>query len=207
MKKLFTLLVILLTMFMVSCTKKQLIQRPETLEQYKARQAATSGETSSSTANKSADKTQGRDIAAEKAAAEKAAAEKAAAEKTAAEKAAAEKSDSPFSDIYFDYDSDDIKPNANASLKKISNLMISNPNNKISAEGHCDERGTAEYNLALGDRRAKATKDHLVSLGVSSAKISTFSYGKEAPVCTEHAEKCWSKNRRVHFVLTTGGAK
>ena len=112
-----------------------------------------------------------------------------------------------LTDIFFDYDKSDIKPEAKAGIKSASDYMIANHKVNISAEGHCDEIGSSEYNLALGDKRAKSVKDYLVSLGVSSDKISTFSYGKEAPQCTEHAESCWSKNRRVHFVVTKGGVK
>ncbi|MBF0473874.1 MAG: peptidoglycan-associated lipoprotein Pal [Nitrospirae bacterium] len=114
---------------------------------------------------------------------------------------------SPFTDIYFDYNKSNIKSDAKATLKSVADYMTANPNATISAEGHCDERGTAEYNLALGDRRAKAVKDSLKSLGVPKAKISTFSYGKENPVCPEQEESCWSKNRRVHFVVTKNAGK
>jgi peptidoglycan-associated lipoprotein len=73
---------------------------------------------------------------------------------------------------------------------------------QILIEGHCDERGTNEYNLALGERRANAAKDYLASLGVDAARVKTVSYGKERPVCTEATESCWAKNRRAHLVIT-----
>ncbi len=81
-------------------------------------------------------------------------------------------------------------------------MLSPNPKTKVVVEGNCDERGTSEYNLALGDRRANAAKSYLVSLGIPSRRIKTISYGKEKPLCTESTEECWSKNRRDHFVLT-----
>jgi len=78
---------------------------------------------------------------------------------------------------------------------------------RLSLEGHCDERGTNEYNLALGDRRAKAVKDYLVSLGVASGRIDVISYGEEKPVCKEQSEDCWAKNRRAHFIVLIKAGK
>jgi peptidoglycan-associated lipoprotein len=110
---------------------------------------------------------------------------------------------SNVSDAYFDYDKSDIREDARAALTKDADALkaIFNdfPNATITIEGHCDERGSAEYNLALGDRRATAGKDFLVQLGVPADKLKTISYGKERPQCTEHNEECWQKNRRVHF--------
>ena len=105
-----------------------------------------------------------------------------------------------FEDIYFDFDKYDIRPDAKPILESLSDWLIKNKPSKLLIEGHCDERGTSEYNLALGDRRAKATKDYLVALGVSSGRIETISYGKEKPICTEATEECWQKNRRSHFI-------
>ncbi|HAM50127.1 MAG TPA: peptidoglycan-associated lipoprotein Pal [Nitrospiraceae bacterium] len=106
-----------------------------------------------------------------------------------------------FDDIHFDFDKYDIKDQAKTILKSVADYLIKNATLKLLIEGHCDERGTSEYNLGLGDRRAKATKDYLISLGVPSSRIDTISYGKEKPLCTEHTEDCWAKNRRAHFVL------
>ena len=105
-------------------------------------------------------------------------------------------------DILFDFDKSDIKDNAKPILKNLSGMLSSNSMENVVVEGNCDERGTSEYNLALGDRRANAAKSYLVSLGVPSTRIKTISYGKEKPLCTESTEECWSKNRRDHFVLT-----
>jgi peptidoglycan-associated lipoprotein len=106
-----------------------------------------------------------------------------------------------FDDIYFDFDRYEIKESAKPTLKKLSSWLI-DTGAKVLIEGHCDERGTNEYNLALGDRRAVAVKEYLTASGVAPSKIETLSYGEERPVCTESNEACWSKNRRAHFVIT-----
>jgi peptidoglycan-associated lipoprotein len=107
-----------------------------------------------------------------------------------------------FEDIYFDFDNYDIQPNAKPTLKIVSDWMLKNPATKIFIEGHCCEIGTNEYNLALGDRRARATRDYLVALGVASDRIEMISYGEENPLCSESkAEACLKKNRRSHFVV------
>lgn len=104
-------------------------------------------------------------------------------------------------DAYFDYDKYDIRPDAQAALEADARTLGQRPNIRFTIEGHCDERGSEKYNLALGDRRANAAKEYLVKLGVSADRIDTISYGKERPVCTEHNEECWQKNRRAHFVM------
>lgn len=114
---------------------------------------------------------------------------------------AAEEKEGMFKDMHFDFDKYDVKDEYKSELKAIASWITKNSGAKLSIEGHCDERGTNEYNLALGDRRAKAVKDYLVSLGVPSAKVDTISYGEEKPLCTEHTEDCWAKNRRAHFVV------
>ena len=106
-----------------------------------------------------------------------------------------------FEDIHFDFDKYDIQENAKPVLQKIAAWLLKNPSAKILIEGHCDERGTSEYNLALGDRRARAARDYLVALGIPSGRIEMISYGKEKPICTEKTEECWAKNRRAHFVI------
>ena len=106
-------------------------------------------------------------------------------------------------DAYFDYDKSDIRPDAREALSHDGDLLkqifAQDPNFTVIVEGHCDERGSAEYNLALGDRRATAAKDFLVQLGVPGDHIKTISYGKERPQCTEATEDCWQKNRRAHL--------
>jgi len=103
-------------------------------------------------------------------------------------------------DAYFDYDKADIRPDAREALSKTADFLKKYPEIKVTIEGHCDERGSTEYNLGLGDRRASATKNYLVSLGVSADRLSTVSFGKEKPFCMEHGEPCWQQNRRGHFV-------
>ncbi len=112
-----------------------------------------------------------------------------------------------FEDIYFDYDEYEIRAAAKAVLEKISTWMLTNRASKISIEGHCDERGTNEYNLALGDRRAKAARDVLIALGVPSGRIDMISYGEEKPVCSEKTDECYAKNRRAHFVISREAGK
>lgn len=104
-------------------------------------------------------------------------------------------------DIYFDYDRYDIREDSKQVLRELSSLLTKNRSLRVVIEGHCDDRGTNEYNLALGDRRARAVKDFLVSLGTPSDKIDTVSYGEEKPLCAEQNDACWAKNRRGHFVL------
>jgi peptidoglycan-associated lipoprotein len=103
-------------------------------------------------------------------------------------------------DAYFDYDKADIRPDARAALSQTADFLKGHPSIKATIEGHCDERGSTEYNLGLGDRRASAVKQYLVSLGVSADRLSTVSFGKEKPFCMESAEACWQQNRRGHFV-------
>ena len=105
-------------------------------------------------------------------------------------------------DIHFDFDKYDIRPSDGALLKENAVLLKKYTNLKVQIEGHCDERGTVEYNLALGERRANRTKDYLVSLGISSDRVSTISYGKEKPLDPSHSEEAWAKNRRAHTIVT-----
>ena len=104
-------------------------------------------------------------------------------------------------DIYFDYDKSDIRDDAKPVLAANSEFLKQNPSIKFTIEGHCDERGSEEYNIGLGDRRATAGKEYLVTLGISADRINTISYGKERPQCTEKTEECYQKNRRCHFVM------
>ena len=104
-------------------------------------------------------------------------------------------------DIRFDFDKYDIRPEDAEILKENAALLMNYPKVKIQAEGHCDERGTNEYNLALGERRANAAKKYLLSLGISTDRISSISYGEEKPLDAGHNEEAWSKNRRGHFVI------
>ena len=105
-------------------------------------------------------------------------------------------------DAYYDYDSYTVRPDAQQALAADAQALKQRPNLKITIEGHADERGSTEYNLVLGDERAKAAKQALVEGGVDAGRISIISYGKEKPFCTESNESCWQQNRRAHLVLT-----
>jgi peptidoglycan-associated lipoprotein len=102
--------------------------------------------------------------------------------------------------IFFNFDKADIRPNDAQTLAASAAYLKANPNLLVLIEGHCDERGTAEYNLALGERRAKAAMNNLVSNGIEASRITTISYGKERPGCTDKNEACWSKNRNDTFL-------
>lgn len=103
-------------------------------------------------------------------------------------------------DIFFDYDKYDVRAGDQATLQSDADFLKQHPNFTFTIEGHCDERGSTEYNLALGDNRANAVKNALTQLGIPAARIRTISYGKEKPFCTESNEQCWQQNRRAHFV-------
>jgi peptidoglycan-associated lipoprotein len=107
----------------------------------------------------------------------------------------------PLTDIYFDYDAFDLSNDARNTLQSHAEWLKKNSAAKVEIEGHCDERGTVEYNLALGAKRAKATRDYLVNVGVDPNQLSTISYGEELPTCKESTESCWQQNRRAHFLL------
>jgi len=102
--------------------------------------------------------------------------------------------------IYFDFDKYDVRPNDAKTLDGDAAWLKTNANNLVLIEGNCDERGTAEYNLALGEKRARAAMNYLVAQGIQASRITIISYGKERPVCTEKAEACWSQNRRDNFL-------
>ena len=109
---------------------------------------------------------------------------------------------SKLQDISFAYDKYELSDDGKKTAKILSDMLAKNKKVRVTVEGHCDERGTNEYNLALGDRRAKIVKDYLIVLGVAANRIEMISYGEEKPLCTENNEQCWSKNRRAHFALS-----
>ncbi len=104
-------------------------------------------------------------------------------------------------DAYFDYDAAAIRPDAREALQKSADFLKNYPSARVAVEGHCDDRGSTEYNLALGQRRANAVKQYLVSLGIPADQVVTTSWGKEKPFCAEPNESCWQQNRRGHFTL------
>jgi peptidoglycan-associated lipoprotein len=108
----------------------------------------------------------------------------------------------PLADVFFDLDMSEIRADARASLQKDSDWLKRWTSAQLTIEGHCDSRGSSEYNLALGSRRATAVKDYLVSLGVPASRMTIISKGKEQPFCNQDEESCWSQNRRGHFLIT-----
>jgi peptidoglycan-associated lipoprotein len=102
---------------------------------------------------------------------------------------------------FFDFDKSIIREDAKAPLQNNAEFLRANKNTKIVIEGHCDERGTNEYNLALGQRRADSAKRYLINLGINPSRLSTISYGEERPFCKEQNETCWQSNRRAHFII------
>jgi len=108
---------------------------------------------------------------------------------------------SPLKDVFFDFDRYDLSADARGVLRSNADWLKSNPSVRIDIEGHCDERGTNEYNLALGAKRAQAAREYLVSLGIAPGRLTTTSYGEEIPVCQAHSEDCWQQNRRARFVI------
>lgn len=122
-------------------------------------------------------------------------------EKPAATMSAEEEFKANVKDIFFDYDSYAIRSDAQTTLSSDASYLVSHPDVKFVIGGYCDERGSTEYNLALGQNRANATKDALVKAGVAASRIRTISYGKEKPLCTESNESCWQQNRRGGFAL------
>src|SRR5262245_58555253 len=107
----------------------------------------------------------------------------------------------PLQDVHFPFDSDDVDETARSTLDGNATWIRDNPKARIEIEGHCDDRGTVEYNLALGARRAKAVQEYLVTQGVGGDRLTTISYGKELPLCQEETEECWARNRRAHSVV------
>jgi peptidoglycan-associated lipoprotein len=105
-------------------------------------------------------------------------------------------------DIFFEFDNYDLSDNAKSTLNKNVAYLKSNPSLKIEIQGHCDERGVNNYNIALGERRAQSTKQYLVSQGVDSSNVKAIAYGEEKPFCFESNGTCWQQNRRAHFIVT-----
>jgi peptidoglycan-associated lipoprotein len=107
-------------------------------------------------------------------------------------------------DTYFAFDRSDLSAEARDTLKANADWLKANPTAQVQVEGHCDERGAGDYNMALGAKRAQTTVDYLATLGIAGNRMSTISYGEEVPACKEHTEECWAKNRRARFVIVAG---
>jgi len=108
-----------------------------------------------------------------------------------------------FADVYFEFDKYDLNTEARETLRQHADWLVNNTEFEVILEGHCDERGTREYNLALGERRSESVRDYLLNLGIDTGRLTTISYGEELPLDPAHAEEAWAKNRRVHFVVVT----
>jgi peptidoglycan-associated lipoprotein len=108
----------------------------------------------------------------------------------------------PLADVFFDYDMSTVRDDARPILQKNAAFLMRWPTTRVTIEGHADSRGTNEYNLALGDRRANSVRDYLVSLGIAGNRMLAVTRGEESPQCTEETESCWQRNRRGHFVFT-----
>lgn len=177
-------LVILFGIFLITgCAKQQIAQTPEQQGQAGAKAAETQ---KSASKDLSKEAITGQDLG---------------KTQMAASQYSAKELISRLSDIHFDFDKYDVRDDAKPTLKELSGILSKNTKAKVVAEGHCDERGTVEYNLALGEKRASAVKSYLISLGIPSSRVDTVSYGKEKPLCSDSSETCWAKNRRAHFVL------
>ena len=111
-------------------------------------------------------------------------------------------STSPLDPVFFNYDEAELLPDARSTLQRNAEWLQRWPTTSIMVEGHCDERGTNEYNLGLGDERAAAVREYLVSLGIPAGRITTVSKGEEEPFCRDEHEGCWQRNRRGHFLVT-----
>jgi peptidoglycan-associated lipoprotein len=114
--------------------------------------------------------------------------------------------DGALAHVFFDFDRAELKPEARTELAQNAEYLKKHPELRILVEGHCDEFGTNEYNLTLGELRAQNTKKYLVSLGIPAERIETVSYGKEKPLCPGRGQACWAQNRRAHFLITARGA-
>ncbi len=113
-------------------------------------------------------------------------------------------SSGPLKDVFFAFDRAELSEEARAVLRANTEWLKANASARVQIEGHCDERGAEDYNMALGAKRAQVTMDYLTTLGITAGRMSTVSFGEEAPVCTEHTEECWTKNRRARFVVVSG---
>jgi peptidoglycan-associated lipoprotein len=171
------------------CAEKKAVVKDEAIQEQKVTQTAPVAVTDAEAARRAKEQ------------ADREAALKAQAAKDRAARNAAALNDLNIQNIYFDYNKSSIRPNARETLKANADIFTKNSAAIIVAEGYCDERGTAEYNMALGERRAQETKQYLVNLGINASRIETISYGKERPANEAHDEAAWAQNRRAQFLL------
>jgi peptidoglycan-associated lipoprotein len=193
------LIVCLSFMVMTGCAKKSAVKEQAVSAEEKAaadRAAAQAKAKAEADAKARADRES-------RLAAEQKAKEEAEAKVAPQEEAAAVREEMIFKDVLFDYDKFSLKPESRDILKQLAEWLTKNKDKSVLIEGNCDERGTTEYNLALGERRAKEAMKYLVELGVDGNRIKTISYGKERPLDPGNTEEAWAKNRRDHFVVTS----
>jgi peptidoglycan-associated lipoprotein len=183
-------LAVLVIFFAAACTKSKISSEPvttTTAEEEAARRAA--------------EEARQRELARQKALAEENLKEESISERMTSERAQDDKTRFENEDIYFDFDSIRLTPEAQESLTKKGKWLRENPTTTVTIEGHCDNRGTNEYNLALGEGRAQSAKTFLMDLGIDAARLNTISYGEERPLDPQQTENAWAKNRRAHFVI------
>lgn len=200
---LFLIFAFSLTIFS-GCAEKKAVVKDEAIQEQKvaaAQEGAPAAVTADDEAAKRAKEAADREAALKEQAAKDEAARKAAARAAWAKKNAEALVDLNLQNIYFDYDKSGIRPDAREILKANAEIFTKNSSSKIVVEGHCDERGTAEYNMALGERRAQEAKQYLVNLGIDASRIETISYGKERPLDNRSIEEAWAQNRRAQFLL------
>jgi len=200
---LIALVLCLFVTFLTGCAKKAALKEGAVVTQeQKAVAKAPAAVSDDAAAREKALREQALRERAAREAAERAAREAAdKAKKEAAAKAAAILKELQIADIHFDFDKYNLRPDAREILKKGAPAYLKYRDYKLVVEGHCDERGTAEYNLALGEKRATEAAKYLADLGIDKARIKTISYGKEMPLDKGHDEAAWAKNRRAHFVI------
>jgi peptidoglycan-associated lipoprotein len=187
-------------LILMGCPKKTVVKEEPSMKQDEA--AAKREEAAKAEAERAAREREQREAKAREEAAKKELEKSLTAKKEAGIEGVVFES-SLLKDVYFDYDKYDIRPGDMAILKENATLLKKYPTVKIQIEGHCDERGTNEYNLALCERRANSTKNYLISLGIPSDRISTISYGEEKPLDPSHREEAWAKNRRAHTIIVS----
>ena len=182
-------MVVLVIFFAGGCTKSKISSEPATLsaEEEAARRAE--------------EEARQRELARQKALAEENLKEESLSSQMASEREQTEKERFENEDIYFDFDSIQLTPEAMDILAKKGKWLRDNPSARVTIEGHCDNRGTNEYNLALGEGRAQSAKTFLTDLGIDISRLNTISYGEERPLDPQQTEMAWAKNRRAHFVI------
>ena len=200
---LFLIFAFSLTIFS-GCAEKKAVVKDEAIQEQKvaaAQEAAPAAVTADDEAARKAKEAADREAALKEQAAKDEAARREAARAAWAKKNAEALVELSLQNIYFDYDKSAIRPDAREILKANAEIFTKNSSAKIVVEGHCDERGTAEYNMALGERRAQEAKQYLVNLGIDASRIETISYGKERPLDNRSTEEAWAQNRRAQFLL------